>query len=61
MVARKSRFKALLGNEVAIVEFIPEEMVQPVLLFLAELPGLTEKILLAILAQPCWIHFGWKT
>ena len=34
MVARKSRFKALLGTEVAIVEFIPEELVQPVLLFL---------------------------
>ena len=35
MVARKSHFKALLGTEVAIVEFIPEELVQPVLLFLA--------------------------
>ena len=35
MVARKSHFKALLGTEVAIVEFIPGELVQPVLLFLA--------------------------
>ena len=35
MVACKSRFKAVLGTEVAIVEFIPEELVQPVLLFLA--------------------------
>ena len=35
MVARKSRFKVLLGTEVAIVEFIPEELAQPVLLFLA--------------------------
>jgi len=32
MVARKSRLKGLLGTEVAIVEFIPEELVQPVLL-----------------------------
>ena len=35
MLARKSRFKALLGTDVAIVEFIPEELVQPVLLCLA--------------------------
>ena len=35
MLARKSRFKALLSTDVAIVEFIPEELVQPVLLCLA--------------------------
>ena len=35
MLARKSRFKALLGADVAIVEFIPEELLQPVLLCLA--------------------------
>ena len=29
--------------------------------WLAELPDLMEKIPFAILAQPRWIHFGWKT
>ena len=28
---------------------------------LAKLPDLMEEILFAILAQPCWNHFGWKT